>query len=74
MQQDSLLSQPALLVGLIAALTGHVQQDAIAASIRSFLARGEDILRMGPGSPPISNDEIQTHPVPGTSAARSSPV
>jgi len=73
-QQDVFSMQPALLVGLIAIMTGHVQQEDIAASIRSFLARGEDILRMRPGSPPIPNDEIQTHPVPGTSAARSSPV
>lgn len=47
--QDVCLVQPALLVGIIAVLTGHVQQEDIAASARSFLARGADILRMGRG-------------------------
>jgi hypothetical protein len=47
--QDVCLVQPALLVGIIAMMTGHVQQEDIAASARSFLARGADILRMGRG-------------------------
>ena len=47
--QDVCLVQPALLVGIIAVLTGHVQQEDIASSARSFLARGADILRMGRG-------------------------
>lgn len=50
--QDVCLAQPALLVGIIAMMTGNVQQEDIAASARSFLARGADILRMGRGSPP----------------------
>lgn len=48
--QDVCLVQPALLVGIIAVLTGHVQQEDIASSARSFLARGADILRMGRGA------------------------
>ena len=47
--QDLCRSQPALLVGIIAMMTGSVQQEDIAASARSFLARGADILRMGRG-------------------------
>ena len=47
--QDVCLVQPALLVGIIAMMTGKVQQEDIAASARSFLARGADILRMGRG-------------------------
>jgi len=47
--QDVCLVQPALLVGIIAMMTGNVQQEDIAASARSFLARGADILRMGRG-------------------------
>ena len=53
MLQDVCLVQPALLVGIIAVLTGHVQQEDIAASARSFLARGADILRMGRGEPAV---------------------
>jgi len=44
--QDICRSQPALLVGLISVMTGHALQEDIAASARSFLTRGEDILRM----------------------------
>jgi hypothetical protein len=52
LQDDSLL-QPALLVGLIAVMTGHALQDDIAESVRRFINRGRDILRMVPGSPDI---------------------
>lgn len=44
--QEICSAQPALLVGLIAAVTGYTLQEDIAASTRSFLTRGEDILRM----------------------------
>ena len=73
-QQDLYTMQPALLVGIIAIMTGHVQQEDIAASVRSFLARGADILRMGPGSPQIPKHENQTYPVPAATAARSAPI
>ncbi len=66
--------QPALVVGLVAFLTGNVVQDDIARSLRAMLDRGEDILRTVPGSPPFPHHEDQTHPVPGTTAARASPV
>jgi len=73
-QQDLYTMQPALLVGIIAIMTGHVQQEDIAASVRSFLARGADILRMGPGSPQIPKHENQTNPVPAATAARTAPI
>jgi hypothetical protein len=72
--QDLCLSQPALLVGLISVVTGHALQDDIAASARSFVNRGRDILRMVPGSPEFPNHENQAHPVPRTLAARASPI
>ena len=77
LQEISLLQsvlQPALLVGLIAVMTGAALQEDIAQSARSLLDRGEDILRMVPRSPPISPHENQTHSVPGTTAARAAPV
>ena len=77
LQEISLLQfvlQPALLVGLIAVLTGAALQEDIAQSARSLLDRGEDILRMEPRSPPIPPHENQTHSVPGTTAARAAPV
>ena len=43
LQDDSLL-QPALIVGLIAVLTGHVLQDDLLPTIRLFISRGLDIL------------------------------
>jgi hypothetical protein len=67
--QDVCLAQPALLVGIIAMMTGDVQQEDIAASARSFLARGEDILRMGRGSAPSPHHENQTRSVPAATAA-----
>ncbi len=72
--QDVLLLQPALLVGLIAVVTGHELQDDIAASARRFLNRGRDILRMVPGSPDCPDHENQAHPVPRALAPRASPV
>ena len=42
--QDLVLSQPALLVGLISIMTGHALQDDLALSIRTFISRGLDIL------------------------------
>jgi hypothetical protein len=77
LQEISLLQfvlQPALLVGLIAVMTGTVLQEDIARSAQWLLDRGEDILRMVPRSPPISPHENQTHSVPGTPAAGAAPV
>ena len=55
-------------------MTGHALQEDIAASARSFLNRGRDILRMVPGSPEFPNHENQAHPVPRATAARASPI
>lgn len=65
--QDICFSQPALIVGLISVLTGHALQEDIVASTRSFLSRGEDILRMKPRVPE-PNHENQTCPVSRTFA------
>ena len=43
--QDVCMAQPALLVGIISIMTGHALQEEIAMSARSFLTRGQDILR-----------------------------
>jgi hypothetical protein len=55
--QDICSVQPALLVGLISAVTGYTLQEDIAASTRSLLTRGEDILRMNRGIPSGVGDE-----------------
>ena len=55
--QEICSSQPALLVGLISAVTGHTLQEDIAASTRSFLTRGEDILRINRGRTSGVRDE-----------------
>ncbi len=72
--QDDLFAQPALLVGLIAVMTGQALQDDIAESARRFINRGRDILRMVPGSPDIPDHENQAHPMPRAAAPRASPV
>jgi hypothetical protein len=72
--QEILFVQPAMFVGLISVMTGYGLQEDIAASARSFLIRGEDILRMAPGSASFPNDENQNNPVPRTLAARAPPV
>ena len=72
--QDLCISQPALIVGLISIMTGHALQEDIAASVRSLLNRGRDILRMVPGSLEFPNHENQAHPVPRATAARASPI
>jgi hypothetical protein len=55
-------------------VTGHALQEDIAASTRSFLTRGEDILRMTPGGPEFPIHENQTRPLPRTFAARACPI
>jgi hypothetical protein len=42
--QDICTSQPALLIGLIASLTGSALQDDIAETTRRFICSGQDIL------------------------------
>ena len=72
--QDLCRSQPALLVGIISMMTGHGLQEDIAASARSFLTRGEDILRMVRRGPQNPRDENQTRPVPAEAAACASSI
>lgn len=72
--QEILFVQPAMFVGLISVLTGYGLQEDIAASARSFLNRGEDILRMAPGRPSFPSHETENTPVPRTLAARAPPV
>jgi hypothetical protein len=71
--QEICIAQPALIIGLIAVVTGLALQDDIAACIRSLLNRGRAILRMVPGSPSLRKYEIQSSSVPGPVAARASP-
>jgi len=72
--QDLCRSQPALLVGIISMMTGHGLQEDIAASARSFLTRGEDILRMVRRGPQTPRDENQTRSVPAEAAACASSI
>ncbi len=71
--QEICFAQPALIIGLIAVVTGFALQDDIAASVRSLLNRGREILRMVPGRPSLQNHENQSHSLPGPVAARASP-
>ena len=50
--QDVNFLQPAMVVGLIASLTGSSLQDSIAETSRRFVLLGQDILGEGPGSNP----------------------
>ncbi len=50
--QDMNFLQPALVVGLVAHLTGSALQDSIAETSRRFVLLGQDILGKGPGSNP----------------------
>jgi len=72
--QDICRPQPALLVGLISIMIDSALQDDLAASARSFLTRGEDILRMVRGGSQNPSDEKQTHSVPTATAAYAAPI
>jgi len=50
--QDMNFLQPALVVGLMAHLTGSALQDTIAETSRRFVLLGQDILGTGPGISP----------------------
>ena len=68
--QDDCLVQPALVVGLIANLTGSALQDDIAIAVRRIHAYGQRILGMWPGSrSPAEGDDRQTRIVFAASAA-----
>ncbi len=69
--QDMTFSQPALVVGLIASLTGNSLQETIVESARRFVLLGQDILGNGPGSYSKGNRRNandKTNSLSGTSA------
>ena len=64
--QDMNFLQPALVVGLVAHLSGSALQDTIAETSRRFVLLGQDILGKGPGSTPKGgrrNATRKTHSV-----------
>ena len=67
--QDVCFTQPALFVGLISIMTGHALQEEIAATVRSFLTRGEDIQRITPRDPQFPIYVNQTPSLSRTFAA-----
>ena len=69
LQEPICFSQPALIVGLISMMTGYALQEDIAATTRSVLSRGEDILRMTPMSPLSQTYVNQTTSSPRPAAA-----
>lgn len=80
--QDDWRVQPAVLVGLIATMTGFALQEDIAPFLRSMVARGHDILsgqkgaRCAGGHDPdfAKPDETQATSAPRSTAARAAPV
>ena len=73
--QDVFSPQPALIVGLIASLTGNALQDDIAESSRRFILLGQDILGTGPGiEPKGGRDDEKTHYMPEATAAGAATV
>jgi hypothetical protein len=64
--QEALFSQHAMVVGLIAHLSGSALQDTMAETTRRYVLLGQDILGNGPGSP-LKGDyrhaNRETHPV-----------
>lgn len=72
--QDVFVMQPALLVGIIATLSGSTLQEDIATSARALFRKGKDIL--GPNLPaqtPAYRDE-QTSPLSPTAAPCAAPI
>ncbi len=70
-----MLSQPALIVGLIASLTGSTLPKDIAKSSRKFLDFGQDILGIVPGiNPKGGRDDEKTHYMPREAAAGAATV
>ena len=72
--QDLCLSQPAVLVGLIATLTGSALQEDIAAVTRVLLRKGRDILGPHSGGAPPPSAHDQTPALSAATAARAAPV
>jgi hypothetical protein len=71
--QEVCQPHPALIVGLIAFITGLALQDDIAARALFLLNRGRDILRMVPGGPSLQNNENHIDSVLQAAPARASP-
>jgi hypothetical protein len=74
--QDVCSLQPALLIGLIASLTGSTLQDDIAESSRRFIISGQDILGVGPAhkSKGGSHDGGKTRYLSGSSSSNTKTV
>jgi hypothetical protein len=70
--QDMTFAQPALLVGLIASLTGTALQETIAETSRRYVLLGQDILGKGSGISPKGGrrDGKKTHSVSRTGTSR----
>ena len=69
--QDPIFTQPALVVGLIASLTGSALQETIVETSRRFVLLGQDILGNGPGTAKRGDRRYadhQTNPVSGAPA------
>ncbi len=71
--QEICVPQPALIAGLIAAVTGLALQEDIVASARAMINRGRVILRVTRGGNRQQDHEHQLHSRPGTVATRASP-
>ena len=72
--QDVFVMQPAVLVGLISAMTGSALQDDIATATRALFRKGQDIL--GPNAPaqnPAHRHE-QTSPLSAAAAPCAAPI
>jgi len=69
--QDIFSAQPALLIGLIASLTGSALQDEIAETSRRFIISGRDILGIGLENKPKGGcrDGDKTHSLSGSSSS-----
>jgi hypothetical protein len=63
--QETWRSQPPLLVGLIAQMTGSALQEDMAVVMRRLIARGQALLEPYP-----KNHDRKTPPLSGTCAAR----
>ena len=73
--QDVFPMQPALVVGLIATMTGSVLQEDISAATRVLIRKGQDILGFIPAAGwPFPAYENQTNSLPRAAAARASPL
>jgi hypothetical protein len=74
--QDVCSAQPALLIGLIASLTGSALQDEIVETSRRFIISGRDILGIGLENKPKggSRNGDKTHSLSGSSSSSSQAV